>query len=164
MLLNVSQETYLNTKRTSIYMKRYILTALKIITLFLALFSAYWLIRSPLVEGRAVGLDVVSIYLDPFVIYFYLASIPFFVFLFQAYTLFILLQHGKNHSRKIINKLRIIKYCTLLQIVLIIIGATIIISTSTEGNAGFLSISIVACVLFGGFVYGVSFIEKSVGK
>ena len=38
----------------------------------------------PQTEGRAKNLDLLSIYLDPFITYIYLASIPFFVAVYQV--------------------------------------------------------------------------------
>ena len=45
------------------------------------------MIRFPLTEGRAANLDLLSIYADPFIIYGYVASIAFFVALYQAFKL-----------------------------------------------------------------------------
>ncbi len=35
-------------------------------------------------EGRAASLDLISIYMDPLIIYAYIGSIPFFVGLYQS--------------------------------------------------------------------------------
>ncbi len=53
-----------------------------------------WLIIFPQLEGRAANLDLISIYNDPFIIYIYIAFIPFFMSLYQALKL--LGQFDKN--------------------------------------------------------------------
>ena len=45
------------------------------------------MIRFPLTEGRAANLDLFSIYSDPFILYGYAASIPFFIVLYKAFKL-----------------------------------------------------------------------------
>ena len=46
-----------------------------------------FLIRMPLSEGRAAGLDLFGIYSDPFILYVYAASAAFFVALYKAFKL-----------------------------------------------------------------------------
>jgi hypothetical protein len=53
-----------------------------------------FLIRVPLTEGRAVNLDLYHIYADPFILFGYIASIPFFVALFKVFK--ILGYYGQN--------------------------------------------------------------------
>ena len=65
-------------------MKRGSTLFLKLIVLLIAIVVLTWMIVFPRLEGRATNLDLISIYTDPFIIYGYVASIPFFVGLFQA--------------------------------------------------------------------------------
>jgi hypothetical protein len=60
---------------------------LKVVILLIAIGVLAGMIRFPQTEGRATHLDLISIYTDPFIIYGYIASIPFFVGLYQAFKL-----------------------------------------------------------------------------
>lgn len=106
------------------------------------------MIRFPLSEGRAANLDLFSIYADPFIIYGYLASIAFFVALYQAFKLLGYIGQNKVFSLGSVKALRNIKYCASILSVLIVIAA-IYIRVSFNGNAdddpaGFMAVSIVA--------------------
>ena len=67
------------------HMKRSSTLFLKAILCLIAIVVLAGLIWFPQTEGRAANLDLISIYADPLIIYFYLASIPFFYGLYQAY-------------------------------------------------------------------------------
>jgi hypothetical protein len=67
----------------------------------------------PQLEGRAADLDLVGIYTDPFIIYMYIASIPFFVALYQAFTLLGSVDKNKIFSQDSVRAMRNIKYCAL---------------------------------------------------
>ncbi len=60
---------------------------LKFVICLIAIGALAWLIWFPQLEGRAANLDLISIYKDPLIIYVYIASIPFFVALYQAFKL-----------------------------------------------------------------------------
>src|SRR3712207_4328936 len=60
---------------------------LKLVILLIAIGVLAGMIRFPQTEGRATNLDLISIYTDPLIIYGYIASIPFFVALYQAFKL-----------------------------------------------------------------------------
>src|ERR687886_61316 len=98
-------------------MKRGSTLFLKSVILLIAIGALAGMIRFPQTEGRAANLDLISIYRDPFIIYLYIASIPFFVALYQAIKLlgfvennsvfcfyrschFLYLCHGKSRSNK----------------------------------------------------------------
>ncbi len=74
------------------------------------------LIRFPQTEGRAANLDLISIYTDPFIIYIYIGSIPFFVGLYQAFKLLSLIDTGKAFSQSAVNTLKNIKFASLILI------------------------------------------------
>ncbi|MEZ4827762.1 MAG: DUF2975 domain-containing protein, partial [Bacteroidia bacterium] len=60
-------------------MKRTSIIFLQAVVVLVSMVALAILIRCPLTEGRAVNLDLFSIYADPFILYGYAASIPFFV-------------------------------------------------------------------------------------
>ena len=52
---------------------------LRVVIVLIGIVALAIMIRFPLTEGRAVNLDLFSIYSDPFIIYGYVVSIAFFV-------------------------------------------------------------------------------------
>ena len=94
-------------------MKRASTLFLKLIILLIAMVVLTWAIVFPQLEGRARNLDLISIYTDPFIIYGYVASIPFFVALFLAFKLLGYVEKDTVFSQAAIRAVRIIKYCAL---------------------------------------------------
>ncbi len=102
------------------------------------------LIWLPLNEGRAIDLDLLSIYTDPFIVYGYVASIAFFVALYKAFILLGYIGQKKVFSSHAIKALRSIKYCAMVFSALIVIaGLYIRIFHNTEDDpVGFFVICI----------------------
>src|SRR6185503_19493867 len=88
---------------------------LQIVIVLIGIVALAIMIRLPLTEGRAVNLDLFSIYSDPFIIYGYLASIPFFVALYQAFKLLGYIGQNKVFSLNSVKALRAIRYCAIIQ-------------------------------------------------
>ncbi|MBI3887761.1 DUF2975 domain-containing protein, partial [Candidatus Microgenomates bacterium] len=63
-------------------MKRGSTLFLKIVINLIAVGVLSALLWFPQTEGRAANLDLISIYSDPFILYGFIASIPFFVGLY----------------------------------------------------------------------------------
>ena len=81
------------------------------------------LIWEPHIEGRNANADMVTMYLrDPFLAYAYIASIPFFVALYQAFKLLGYIGENKVFSQAAVKTLRTIKYCAIV-IVAFVVGA-----------------------------------------
>ena len=125
---------------------------LQVVIVLIGIVALAGMIRFPLTEGRAVNLDLFHIYADPFIIYGYLASIAFFVALYQAFKLLGLIGQNKVFSLSSIKTLRIIKYCAIILSVLIVAAALYIIVTfhakggdpaGADDPAGFVAIAIV---------------------
>jgi len=69
----------------------------------------------PHLEGRNIDATLFEIYFkDPFLAYVYLASIPFFVALYQAFRVLRYAGQNKIFSQPAVNALRTIKYCALI--------------------------------------------------
>lgn len=129
-------------------MKKSSTVFLQVVIVLIGIVALAIMIRFPLTEGRAANLDLFSIYADPFIIYGYLASIAFFVALYQAFKLLGYIGQNKVFSLESVKSLRNIKYCAIILSVLIVIAA-IYIRVSFNGNgdddpAGFIAVSIVA--------------------
>ena len=71
------------------------------------------MIRFPQTEGRAANLDLISIYKDPFIIYIYNGSIPFFVGLYQAFKLLNLIDANSAFSQGAVTALKNMKFASL---------------------------------------------------
>ncbi|MGE3273417.1 MAG: DUF2975 domain-containing protein [Chloroflexota bacterium] len=114
-------------------MKRGSTLFLKLIVLLIALVVLAWMIVFPQLEGRAANLDLVSIYTDPLIIYGYVASIPFFVALFQALKLLGYVERDTIFSQAAVQSVAIVKYCAVA-IVMCIIGAILYIWLLVQGE------------------------------
>jgi hypothetical protein len=103
------------------------------------------LIWFPLTEGRATNLDLFSIYLDPFILYGYAASIAFFVALYKAFKLLGYIGQNKVFSSNSVGALKSIKHCAIvLSISIVAAGIYVRIFHSKEDDpAGFIAICIV---------------------
>ena len=86
---------------------------LKVVILLIAIAVLAGMLWFPQTEGRAVNLDLPSIYADPFIIYIYIGSIPFFVGLYQAFKLLNFIDANKAFSQKAVNTLKTMKFASL---------------------------------------------------
>ena len=119
---------------------------LQVVVVLIGIVALAVMARFPLTEGRAVNLDLFSIYADPFIIYGYVASISFFVALYQAFKLLGYIGQNKVFSLSSVRALRTIKYCA------IILGASIVMAglyirifhAADDDPAGFLATCVVA--------------------
>ncbi|OGZ43983.1 MAG: hypothetical protein A3J55_00950 [Candidatus Ryanbacteria bacterium RIFCSPHIGHO2_02_FULL_45_17b] len=121
---------------------------LQVVVVLIGIVALAIMIRFPLTEGRATNLDLFSIYADPFIVYGYVASIAFFVALYQAFKLLGYIGQNNVFSLSSVKALRNIKYCAIVLSVLIV-AAAIYIRVSFDGNtdddpAGFIAVSIMA--------------------
>ncbi len=94
-------------------MKRGSTLFLKVVILLIAIGTLAGMIWFPQTEGRAANLDLISIYKDPFIIYLYIGSIPFFVGLYQAFKLLNLIDVHKAFSQGAVDTLKNMKLASL---------------------------------------------------
>jgi len=94
-------------------MKRGSTLFLKVVILVIALGVLAGLLWFPQTEGVAQNLDLVSIYTNPFIVYVYIGSIPFFVGLYQAFKLLNFIEANKAFSQGAVNTLRNMKLASL---------------------------------------------------
>jgi hypothetical protein len=123
-------------------MKRAIISLLQLLIIIFGIVVLSILIRIPLTEGRAINLDLYHIYTDPFILFGYVASIPFFIALFQGFKL--LGYYGKNKIFSLIavRELKIIKFCSILFSIFILAAGLFIIlfHNIKDDPAGFISL------------------------
>src|SRR3989344_2366163 len=100
-------------------MKRGSTLFLRVVLLLIAVGAIVGMVWFPQTEGRAVNLDQISIYTDPLIIYAYIASIPFFAGLYQAFKLLNFIYANKAFSQGAVNTLKNMKFASLSLIGLI---------------------------------------------
>lgn len=86
---------------------------LKLVLLLIGLLVLAGMLWFPQTEGRAKDLDLISIYANPFILYIYIGSIPFFAGLNQAFKLLNLIDAGKAFSQSAVNTLRNMKFASI---------------------------------------------------
>lgn len=134
---------------------------LKFVLIIIALVSAALLIWLPQTEGRATNLDLVSIYSDPLIIYSFIASIPFFVALFNAFKLLGYIEQNNVFSAGAVKMLTNIKKSALV-IIAFIVGAIVYIRFMLQGDdpAGPTMLGLVAIFATTVIATGVAVAEK----
>lgn len=81
----------------------------------------------PRIEGRNAHAAFLQIYFnDPFLAYAYVASIPFFVALYQAFNVLGYVRQNKTFSQVTVRALRTIKYCAIAIIGFVAVSAIFI--------------------------------------
>ncbi len=120
------------------------------------------MIRLPMLEGRAQNLDLVSIYLDPFILYGYASSIAFFVALYKGIKLLGYVKQNRLFSRNSVRTLRSIKYCAIMLSVLIAMAGLYIriFHSNDDDPAGFLAMCIIATFISITVAAAVAVLEK----
>jgi len=126
-------------------MKRIPTLFLQVVVVLIGIVALAILIRFPLTEGRAVNLDLFSIYSDPLILFAYAASIAFFVALYKAFRLLGYIGQNKVFSSDSVGALKSIKYCAIvLSICIVIAGIYVKITHHKDDDpAGFLAMCIV---------------------
>ena len=118
---------------------------LQVVIVLIGIVALAIMIRFPLTEGRAINLDLFSIYSDPFIMYGYVASIAFFVALYQASKLLAYIGQNKVFSLNSVKALRTIKYCAIILSASIVMAGLyiMIFHAGDDDPAGFLAMCIV---------------------
>ena len=126
-------------------MKRGSTLFLKAVILLIGIGALAGMVIFPQLEGRNTNADLFSIYFqDPFLAYVYIASIPFFVALYQAFQLLGYIGQNKVFSLDSVKALRTIKYCAIILSISIVMAAIYIRIFHAKGDdpAGFIALCI----------------------
>ncbi len=95
-------------------MKRSTTIFLQVVVVLAGIGALAFMLWEPHLEGRNVHSTLFQIYFnDPFLAYAYIGSIPFFIALYQAFTLLGYIGQNKVFSRSSVKALRTIKYCAI---------------------------------------------------
>jgi len=105
----------------------------------------------PHIEGRNAHATLFEIYFkDPFLAYAYLASIPFFVALYQAFKALGYIRQNQAFSHATVKALRTIKFCALAIVGFVAVGELFIMLGNSDDRAGGVFIGIL--ITFGSVV------------
>jgi len=105
----------------------------------------------PHIEGRNAHATLFEIYFkDPFLAYAYLASMPFFVALYQAFNVLKYIGENKAFSQATVKALRTIKFCALAIIGFVAVGELFLMLGNSDDRAGGVFIGIL--ITFGSVV------------
>jgi hypothetical protein len=90
---------------------------LQIVIVLIGIGALALMLWEPHLEGRNAHATIFEIYLkDPFLAYAYIASVPFFVALYQAFKVLGYAGQDKVFSQATVKALRTIKYCAISMI------------------------------------------------
>lgn len=92
-----------------------------------------FLLWEPHLEGRNVNSTAYEIYFnDPFLAYAYVASLSFFVALYQAFKVLGYIRTNKLFSLDAVKAVRTIRFCALAMIAFVVIGEAFFILPSAD--------------------------------
>ena len=95
-------------------MKRSSTIFLQVVIVLIGIGALALMLWEPHIEGRNAHATLFEIYFkDPFLAYAYIASIPFFVALYQAFKVLGYVRQNKTFSQATVKALRTIKYCAI---------------------------------------------------
>jgi hypothetical protein len=104
-------------------MKRSSTIFLQTVTVLIGAGALAVMLWEPHIEGRNANATLFEIYFkDPFLAYAYIASIPFFVALYQACKVLAYVRQNKTFSQATVKALRTIKYCGITIIGFVAVG------------------------------------------
>ena len=132
-------------------MKRSSTVLLQIVIVLISIGALAFMLWEPHIEGRNAHATLFEIYFkDPFLAYAYLASILFFVALYQAFKVLGYIGQNKAFSQTTVKALRTIKFCALGIIGFVAVGELFIMLGNSDDRAGGVFIGIL--ITFGSVV------------
>lgn len=118
-------------------MKRCATAFLQVVFVLIGIGALAFMLWEPHIEGRNAHATVFEIYFkDPFLVYAYIASIPFFVALYQGFK--VLGYAGQNTvaSHAAVKALQTIKFCALAIIGFVAVGEIFIMMGDSDDPSG----------------------------
>jgi len=110
---------------------------LQIVVVLVGIGALAVLLWEPHIEGRNAHATVFQIYFkDPFLAYAYIASIPFFAALYQAFKVLGYAGQNKIFSPAAVKALRTIKFCAIAMIGFVAVGEIFILLSNSDDRAG----------------------------
>jgi hypothetical protein len=136
-------------------MKRSSTVFLQVVVVLIGMGALALMLWEPHIEGRNANATPFEIYFkDPFLAYAYLASLSFFVAIYQAFK--VLGYAGRNQifSPAAVKAMRTIKFCALAMIGFVIVGEVFFILPNSDDPPAGLFMGIL--VTFGSIVIGAA--------
>lgn len=110
---------------------------LKAVLVFVGLGALALLLWEPHIEGRNAHATPFEIYFnDPFLVYAYIGSIPFFVALYQAFKVLGYVGHDTVFSPEAVRSLRTIRLCAMAIIAFVAVGEIAMLLNDSDDRAG----------------------------
>ena len=108
---------------------------LQLVIVLIGIGALAFLLWEPHIEGRNAHATVFQIYFnDPFLAYVYIASIPFFVALYQGFKVLGYVRQTKTFSQATVKALRTIKYCATVIIGFVAVSVVFIPMSSDNDD------------------------------
>ena len=118
-------------------MKKSSAVFLRVVIVLIGLGALAFLLWEPHIEGRNAHATVFEIYFkDPFLAYAYIASIPFFAALYQAFKVLGYAGQNEVFPQMAVKALRTIKYCAIAIIGFVAVGEIFIVLDESDDRAG----------------------------
>ena len=118
-------------------MKRSSTIFLQVVIVLIGIGTLALILWEPHIEGRNAHATLFEIYFkDPFLAYAYIASISFFVALYQAFKVLGYAGQNKVFSQAAVNALRTIKLCAIAIIGFVAVGEIFIMMGDSDDRAG----------------------------
>jgi len=110
---------------------------LRAVLVLIGLGALGFLLWEPHIEGRNAHATLFEIYFkDPFLVFVYVGSIPFFVGLYHAFKVLGNAGRDKEFSPSSVRSLRTIKYCAIALVGFVAVGEVIILLSPSDDRAG----------------------------
>jgi hypothetical protein len=118
-------------------MKRGSAAFLQTVIVLIGIGALAFMLWEPYIEGRNVHAKPFEIYLrDPFLAYAYVASIPFFVALYQAFKVLGYVGRNQVFSQPAVKAMRTIKLCAIAIIGFVVVGEVFILKHDDKEDPG----------------------------
>jgi len=136
-------------------MKRSSTAFLQVVIVLISIGALALMLWEPHIEGRNVHATLFEIYFkDPFLAYAYIASIPFFMALYQAFKVLEYVKQNKTFSQATVKALRTIKYCAIAIIGFVAVSIIFIIFADKDDRPAGVFMRIL--ITFGSIVIATS--------
>jgi Protein of unknown function (DUF2975) len=110
---------------------------LRLVIVLIGIGALALMLWEPHIEGRNVHATLFEIYFkDPFLAYAYIASIPFFLALYQAFKVLGYAGQNKVFSQAAVKALRTIKFCAIAIMGFVAVGEIFIMFSNSDDRAG----------------------------
>ena len=138
-------------KRSLVVPTIFLQAVLQAVIVLIGIGALALMLWEPHIEGRNAHATLFEIYFkDPFLAYAYLASIPFFVALYQAFKVLGYIGENKAFSQATVKALRTINFCALAIIGFVAVGELFIMLDNSDDRAGGVFVGIL--ITFGSIV------------